>query len=268
MTGSVYDRLDAEWRSLARRPVPGTWDLSGTGIPGPSPVGDVPAAITAGRVVGVTVTRLGSGAGRLGAVVDACRRRDDPLAANRMLATLLALAAGGDPVAARAALQALVPVVAATAAGFAGYVGWGPWGSRVELDGEAAATMAELVRAPLPAGTAWPAAVLRSRLRDRLRTAVRRHRRLRDREPTLRDDAVHPATALDEAHSADERMARLVVDATRGGHISVTAAQTVLATTVFGWDTASLARLTGRDVRAVRTHRRRTEQRLGALLVA
>jgi hypothetical protein len=243
MTGSVRDRLDAEWRSLARRPVPAAWLVPAGGVP--------------------------TGLARLGAVVDACRDRDDAAAGNRVLGAVLALARAGDPLAARVALQALLPVVSSTAAGLAGYAGCGrPWATRAELDGEAAATMAELVRGPLPPGTAWPAAVLRSRLRDRLRTVVHRYRRTREREPALRDGDRHPPALLDDAHSADERMARLVLDATRGGHISVTAAQTVLATTVYGWDTASLARLTGRDVRAVRTHRRRTEQRLGALLVA
>ena len=32
MTGSVYDRLDAEWRSLARRPVPDAWLAEGSGL--------------------------------------------------------------------------------------------------------------------------------------------------------------------------------------------------------------------------------------------
>jgi hypothetical protein len=345
MTGSVYDRLDAEWRSLARRPVPEAWLAEGGALRGALEAGaaDGASVVAAGRIVGVTATAgdtrthpagaaggasadargraltpgagppagerwspgplgreeataaakarhpaagrgrghppAGAGAGRaggrepgcvrLGAVVEACRCRVDPVAGNRVLGAVLVLARAGDPLAGRAALQALVPMVAATAAGLAGYIGgWGPWASRAELDGEAAAVVAELVRSPLPAGTVWPAAVLRSRLRDRLRTTVARHRRQRRREPALADHDRHPATGLDEAHSAEERMARIVVDATRGGHISIVAAQTVLATTVYGWDTASIARLTGRDVRAVRTHRRRTEQRLSALLVA
>jgi hypothetical protein len=299
MTGSVYDRLDAEWRSLARRPMPDAWLAAGSGLREALEAGAAAGAgvVAAGRIVGMTATaaakarhpaagrwrghppaeavagRAGGGRDpggvRLGAVVDACRCRVDPVAGNRVLGAVLVLARAGDPLAGRAALQALVPMVAATAAGMAGYVGgWGPWACRAELDGEAAAVVAELVRSPLPAGTEWPAAVLRSRLRDRLRTTVARHRRQRRREPALGDHDRHPATGLDEAHSAEERMARIVVDATRGGHISIVAAQTVLATTVYGWDTASIARLTGRDVRAVRTHRRRTEQRLSALLVA
>lgn len=319
MTGSVYDRLDAEWRSLARRPVPDAWLAEGSALREGLEAGAAAGTgvVAAGRIVGVTATsaatraarppgataateqalaaakarhpaagrwrghppaeavagRAGGGRDtggvRLGAVVDACRCRVDPVAGNRVLGAVLVLARAGDPLAGRAALQALVPMVAATAAGMAGYVGgWGPWACRAELDGEAAAVVAELVRSPLPAGTEWPAAVLRSRLRDRLRTTVARHRRQRRREPALGDHDRHPATGLDEAHSAEERMARIVVDATRGGHISIVAAQTVLATTVYGWDTASIARLTGRDVRAVRTHRRRTEQRLSALLVA
>jgi hypothetical protein len=237
---TVYDLLDAEWRTLARRPVPSAWRSR------------PPLA----------------GAGRLGPVVESCRDRTDPATANRTLGAVLALAAGGDPLAARVALQAVLPLVVSTAAGLAGYVGWGPWTSRADLDGEAAATMVELIGAPLPPGTHWPAAALGSRLRDRLRTTVRRHRRQHQREPVLAADAAHPPSDLHEAYSAAERLARFVVDATRGGDISLTAAQTVLATTVYGWDTASVARLTGRDVRAVRAHRRRTEQRLATLVVA
>lgn len=240
MGSTVYDLLDAEWRTLARRPVPSAWR------------GRPPLA----------------GARRLGSLVESCRDRTDAPAANRTLGAVLALASGGDPLAARVALQAVLPLVVSTAAGLAGYVGWGPWTSRADLDGEAASTMVELIDGPLPPGTLWPAAVLGSRLRDRLRTTVRRHRRQHQREPALVADATHPPSDLHEAYSAAERLARFVVDATRGGDISLTAAQTVLATTVYGWDTASVARLTGRDARAVRAHRRRTEQRLAALVVA
>jgi hypothetical protein len=240
MGSTVHDLLDAEWRSLARRPVPEPWRSR------------PPLA----------------GATRLGPVVEDCRDRTDPAAGNRTLCAVLSFAAAGDPLAARVALQALLPLVASTAAGLAGYLGWGPWTSRADLDGEAAATMVELIGTPLPPGTRWPAAVLGSRLRDRLRTTIRRHRRQHQREPMLVADAAHPPSDLHEAYSAAERLAQFVVDATRGGDISLTAAQTVLATTVYGWDTASVARLTGRDVRAVRAHRRRTEQRLAALVVA
>ncbi|HET8621902.1 MAG TPA: hypothetical protein VFM27_23230, partial [Acidimicrobiales bacterium] len=271
MTGSVYDRLDAEWRSLARRPVPDAWLAEGSGLREALEGGAAggAGAVAAGRIVGVTATagrgvqapgevpapgvvpaRGGvcstgslrreetpaaakarhpaagrghsptvaaagrgdggrdSGGVRLGAVVEACRCRVDPVAGNRVLGAVLGIARAGDPLAGRAALQALVPMVAATAAGMAGYVGGqGPWASRAELDGEAAAVVAELVRSPLPARTVWPAAVLRSRLRDRLRTTVARHRRQRRREPALGDHDRHPATGLDEAHSAEERMA-------------------------------------------------------------
>ena len=240
MGSTVYDLLDAEWRTLARRPVPEAWRSR-------SPL----ASLT-----------------RLGPVVEACRDRTDPAAGNRTLGAVLGLATGGDPLAARVALQAVLPLVVSTAAGLAGYVGWGPWTSRTDLDGEAAGTMVELIGAPLPPGALWPAAVLGSRLRDRLRTTVRRHRRQHQREPVLVADTAHPPSDLHEAYSAAERLAQFVVDAARGGDISLTAAQTVLATTVYGWDTASVARLTDRDVRAVRAHRRRTEVRLASLVVA
>jgi hypothetical protein len=242
MTSSVFALLDAEWLTLGRRPVPEAWP--------------VVAPVLAGR-------------GRLAAVVDACRSGNDPAAANRALAGVLAVAATGDALARRTALQALVPVVAATAARLRGYVGWGPWATRAELDGDAAAALVELVGAGIPA-TAWPAAMVRSRLRDRLRTTVRRHARQRRREGTALDAVagggrVHPTGGLQDARSPEERAARAVVDAARRGTVSVAAAQTVLATSVFGWDPAAFAAHTGRDVRAVRTHRRRTAARLAAL---
>ncbi len=211
-----------------------------------------------------------AGLPRLATVVDACRSRTDADAANRALAGVLAVAAD-DPLARRTALQALLPVVAAVAAQLRGYVGWGPWTSRTELDGEAAAALVEVVGAGVPA-TRWPAAVVRSRLRDRLRTTVHRHRRQRHREGTpleaLERSVAHPTGGLHDAHSPEERAARFVVDAARSGTVSVAAAQTVLATSVLGWDTAGFAALTGRDVRAVRAHRRRTARSLASVAEA
>src|SRR5690606_6110774 len=198
-------------------------------------------------------------------VVRACRRRDDPEAANRALSGVLAAASTGDRLAARTALQALLPAVAATAAGLRGYVGWGPWASRDDLAAEAAAIAVEVASGPSPAA-AWPAAVLRSRLRDRLRAAVRRHVRQRRREGGAVEGAAHPVAALDHARTAEERMARTIVEAARVGDLTLAAAQTVLATTVYGWDARGFARVTGRDPRAVSAHRRRTERRLAELV--
>ncbi len=245
MGSSVFALLDAEWDALGRRPVPASW----TAV---APV-------------------LGPCA-RLASVVDACRDGTDPTAANRVLAGVLAVAAAGDggaDVARRTALQALLPLAASAAARMRGYVGWGPWATRSELEGDAAAALAEVVAAGV-GETAWPAVVVRSRLRDRLRTAVRRHERRRRREGTGLDGpdglgAAHPTAGLHDARCPEERAARAVVDAARAGTVSWAAAQTVLATSVFGWDPASFAALTGRDVRAIRTHRRRTARHLAAL---
>jgi hypothetical protein len=147
-----------------------------------------------------------------------------------------------------------------------GYVGWGPWATRCELEGDAVATLAEVVTAGVGA-TAWPAAMVKSRLRDRLRTSVRRHERRRRREGAGLDGlgAAHPTAGLHDARCPEERAARAVVDAVRSGAVSRAAGQTVLATSVFGWDPVSFAALTGRDVRAIRTHRRRTARHLAAL---
>jgi len=238
MPTSVFDRLDAEWRTHARRAVPQSWT-------------DASPALGRYR--------------RTGDVVDACRAGADPETANGVLGNLLAVAAGGDALAARSSLQALVPVTAKTAAAMRGYVGWGPWASRADLDADAAATVVELIDAGPPT-SAWPAAVLRSRLRDRLRATVRRHRRHREREGAPVERTSHPAAALHDAHSAEERVARVIVDAAHTGQLTVTAAQTLLATSVYGWDTNGFAVLTGRDVRAVRTHRRRTEPVLASLV--
>jgi hypothetical protein len=236
MGSSVFALLDAEWDALGRRPVPGWW----FGASRPHE--------------------------RLESVVDACRDGSDPGAANAMLAQVLAVAARGDDLARRTALQALLPLAAAAAARMRGYVGWGPWATRSELEGDAAAALVELV-ADGVGPTAWPAAVVRSRLRDRLRTTVRRHERGRRREGAGLDGlgARHPTTGLHDARCPEERAARVVVDAVLAGIVSRSAGQTVLATSVFGWDPASFAALTGRDVRAVRTHRRRTARHLAAL---
>lgn len=238
MAASVFDSLDAEWRVTRRTAVPAAWC-------------DVSPALGRYELVADAVA--------------ACRDRDDPHHANGVLAGVLAVASRGDRLARRTALQALLPVVASTAAGLAGYVGWGPWATRAELDAEAAATMVELTAAPPPA-TAWPAAVLRSRLRDRLRGTVRRHRRRLQREGHAVERIPHPVTVLEHARSAEERVARVIVEAARSGELTLSAAQTVLATTVYGWDAPGFARITGRDARAIGTHRRRTERRLAELV--
>jgi hypothetical protein len=243
MGSSVFGLLDAEWVALGRRPVPASWS----------------------RVAPVLAP-----CARLASVVDACRDGSDPAVANRMLAGVLAVAADGDDVARRTALQAVLPLAAAAAARMRGYVGWGPWATRSELEGDAAAALAEVVAAGVGA-TTWPAAVVRSRLRDRLRTTVRRHERRRRREGTGLDGvgaAAHPTTGLHDARCPEERAARAVVDAVRLGIVSRAAGQTVLATSVFGWDPANFAALTGRDVRAVRAHRRRTHRVFYAEAVA
>lgn len=234
MSRSVFALLDAEWRVLGGRPVPDVWSVEAPAL------ADLP---------------------RLDAVVAACRATGDPAAANRTLAGVLAVARGGDACARRTAVQALVPVAAATAARLRGYVGWGPWATRSELEADAAAALVEVVSAGLPP-TAWPAAVVRSRLRDRLRTTVRCHARRRRREGATLDGHAPPVSHIDDARCPEERAARRVVDAARRGVVTVAAAQTVLATSVYGWEPADFAALTGRDVRAVRTHRRRALRQL------
>ena len=241
MTSSVFDRLDAEWRAVGRRPVPDVWPIE---------------------------LRADPGLARLGAVVDACRDPGDPAAGHRLLGRVLVVAAAGDRLACRTAVQALLPVAASTAAKLRGYVGWGPWATGGELDGDAVAALAEVVCAGVPASP-WPAAVVRSRVRDRLRTTVRRHARRCRREGTALDAAAgRSVSRLEDARCPEEWAARTLVDAARLGVVTPAAAGTVLATTVYGWDPAEVAAATGRDVRAVRTQRRRTHRRLALALAS
>jgi hypothetical protein len=241
MTSSVFALLDAEWRVLGRRPVPEAWPVE---------------------------MRVDAGLPRLAAVVDTCRDGRDPVRAQWILAGVLAVAAAGDPLARRTAVQALLPAAAATAARLRGYVGWGPWPTRADLDGDAAAALAEVVGAGIPA-TAWPAAVVRSRVRDRLRTAVRRHARQHHREgAALAAATARAVTRLEDARCAEDWAARALLDAARLGVVSAGAAGTVLATAVCGWDPADVAARTGRDVRAVRTQGRRAQRRLALALAS
>jgi hypothetical protein len=241
MTSSVFALLDAEWRVLGRRPVPDAWPVE---------------------------IRVDAGLPWLAEVVDTCRDGGDPGRAQRTLAGVLAVAAAGDPLARRAAVQALLPVAAATAARLGGYVGWGPWPTRTDLDGDAAAALVEVVSAGIPA-TAWPSAVVRSRVRDRLRTAIRRHARQRHREGTaLVAATAREVSRLEDARCAEDRAARTLLDAARRGVVTRGAAGTVLATSVIGWDPAEVAAHTGRDVRAVRTQRRRAQRQLALALAS
>jgi hypothetical protein len=243
MRRTLYEQLDADWRPVARTAVPRRWQAAAPHLDGHRSTGDVIAA---------------------------CRDSDHPRTANRTLAALLHLAAKGDTLAVRAALQACIPLVSSAAASLRRVIGSSPWSSRPELDADAVAALVEIIHrsAGELAELDWPASVLRSRVRDRLRTTLRCWHRQQRRESGPIDSVPHPAASLEHASTVDERMATLVVSAVRSGHITQAAGQTVVATTVYGWDTGSFAAITGRDPRAVRTHRRRTEHRLAELVGA
>ena len=243
MRRTLYEQLDADWRRVARTAVPRRWLAATPDLADHRLTGDVIAA---------------------------CRDRDHPRTANRTLAALLALAATGDRLAVRAAVQACIPLVSSAASSLRRVIGSSPWSSRPELDADAVAALVEIAHrsAGELAALDWPASVLRSRVRDRLRTTLRRWHRQQRRESVPLDRAPHPAAPLEQASTVDEQLATFVVSAVRSGHITRSAGQTVVATTVYGWDTGSFAAITGRDPRAVRTHRRRTEHRLAELVAA
>lgn len=243
MRRTLFEQLDTEWQAVARRAVPERWLATAPVLRGHRLTGDI---------------------------ITACRDDDQPALANRTLAALLSLAARGDALAVRATLQACIPLVNSAASSLRRVVGSSPWTSRPELDADAVAALIEIIhRSAGELGQIdWPASVLRSRVRDRLRTALRAWHRQQRREGASIIGDHHPATPLDEARTADERLAGLVVSAVHDGKITAVAGQTVVATTVYGWDTQSFAAITGRDPRAVRTHRRRTERRLAELVAA
>ena len=234
--GRLFEALDAEWAVVGASP-------------------PARAAFERWAMVEPALAGMASPA----EAVRSCRAAT-PAAAAAVLGALLRHA--GEPLAARAVLQAVVPALRTLAARRAG-------GSRQLTrqtweagdDFEADVVEVALRRIAALAGTSptWPAQAICESTWMTVRAALVRSSRWGT--PASLDDDVADVVAS-PARSGAEALALAVVDAVRAQRLAVDDARVIYATRVLGHTPAELASAQGRDVRALRAQRARAERRL------
>jgi hypothetical protein len=188
-------------------------------------------------------------------------RSSSPAAAAAVLGALLRHA--GEPLAARAVLQAVVPSLRAQAARRVGGVrhlrtGQG-WEGADDFDADVVAVA--LARIAELAGTspAWPAQAICEATWASLRVSASHSvRQLLAEEIDAEAESVEAGPSRTDA----ETLAMVVAGAVRAQWLATDDAQVIYATRVLGHSPAELAAAQGRDVRALRAQRARAERRL------
>lgn len=177
-------------------------------------------------------------------VVAAINRPGDPDRSHQLLTDLL-VTAGGDPLAARAVLQAVLPGVrAAVGRRWRHARSAGPWTGPDEIaaDGISAAWDAIATRAGHRVDR--PAAAIVRHVEDRLRQDHRRWWRHTSRTAALPDHDAgghpHGTATAPTADAADPTA--FITDALRAGHIDRSQAAVLVATGVLGYSVADAAR--------------------------
>lgn len=234
--GRLFEALDAEWAVVGASP-------------------PARAAFERWAMVEPALAGMASPAD----AVRSCRAAT-PDAAAAVLGALLRNA--GEPLAARAVLQAVVPALRTLAARRAG-------GSRQLTrqaweagdDFEADVVEVALRRIAALAGTSptWPAQAICESTWMTLRAALVRSLRW-GTLASLHDDVANVVAS--PSRSGAEALALAVVDAVQAHRLAVDDARVIYATRVLGHSPAELARAQGRDVRALRAQRARAERRL------
>jgi hypothetical protein len=184
-----------------------------------------------------------------------------PVAAAAVLGALLRQA--GEPLGARAVLQAVVPSLRAQAARRVGGVrhlrtGQG-WEGSDDFDAEVVA--AALARIAVLAGTtpAWPAQAICEATWAGLRVSAGRSvRQLAAGEIDAEAESLEAGPSRTDA----ETLAMVVATAVTARWLDTDDAQVIYATRVLGHTPAELAAAQDRDVRALRAQRARAERRL------
>jgi hypothetical protein len=199
----------------------------------------------------------------LASPADAVRRcwSSRPPAAAAVLGALLRQA--GDPLAARAVLQAVVPALRNQASRRVGGVrhlrtGQG-WEGSDDFDADVVAVA--LARIDALAGTSppWPAQAICEATWACLRVSAARS--VRQPAPSEIEGEAERIEASPSRTDA-ETLALVVTTAVTGRWLAADDAQVIYATRVLGHTPAELAAAQGRDVRALRAQRARAERRL------
>jgi hypothetical protein len=218
-----------------------------------------------------------AGCSDLADVIGRCSRRDDAVAANAALAGLLRLAAT-DPLAERAALQAVVPGLKALAAR-ARRMGWSiddvhrrtteptPWVQEGELEQELVMLAWEQIRALAGDDVAYAALRILEPVWRRLRSRLASHRRRVARHvPLWPDDGDEELYACESEGTWERRSAELVRDAVHAGVMKQRDAEVIYGTRVLGYPVIEVAEQLQVDVKVLWARRRRAERALGAAL--
>lgn len=232
--GRLFEALDAEWAvvgaSAAARDAFGRWAV-------------VEPAL--------------AGAGRGHALVPGGEARR---AAAAVLGAMLRHA--GEPLAARAVLQAVVPALRALAARRAGSsrpLTRQTWEAADDFDADVVEVALRRIAALAGTSPTWPAQAICESTWMTLRAALVRSSRWGT--PTSLDENV-AAVVAGPARSGPEALALAVVDAVRAQRLAVDDARVIYATRVLGHTPTELANAEGRKVRALRAQRVRAERRL------
>ena len=184
---------------------------------------------------------------------DALRRR-------AVLGALLRHA--GEPLAARAVLQAVVPALRTLAArrvGGSRHLTRQPWEADDDFDADVVEVALRRIAALAGTSPTWPAQAICESTWMTVRAALVRSSRWGT--PASLEDEVANVVA-GPARSDAEALALAVVDAVRAQRLAVDDARVIYATRVLGHTPAELASAQGRKVRALRAQRVRAERRL------
>lgn len=196
--------------------------------------------------------------------VTACDRRYNPETSQTVLAGLVRHAAH-DPLAARAALQALLPGLVALgrrANRSRRLVGPGrPFATFEDLDAELLSIAFERLRSGTGSDSPWPATKILDSVWMRIRTLSRSHHRRSEVECAQVD---LPEQRAPDDRSVSEQLTRHIVEAVRAGAVRHGDAALVYSNRVLGRSMFDLARTTGRHESVLRRERSRGERALAA----
>lgn len=211
----------------------------------------------------------------LAEVLGRCGRRHDPIAANAALSALLRLA-GTESLAARTALQALLPGLKAQARR-ARRLGWSrddscrwtsqptPWLLEGELEQELVVLAWEQVLALAGQEVSYPALRVLEAVWRRVRVRLAAHRREAIRQVTLTPEDVDEEVFASAADLGWEREgASLVSEAIRAGVVSPDDGALIFETRVLGFPAVEVAAQRRVAAGTLRARRRRAERALRA----
>jgi hypothetical protein len=195
------------------------------------------------------------------AAVACCQRRDSPNA-HAVLAALLRLAAG-DPLAARAVLQAVLPALAGISRRWLGLARPGrACGSIEELDHQVILGAYERIAALAGTTAAWPANLIRQQTERRIRYLNEAHRLECRRRPLLAplyDDVSAPQ---DAERDVARELTNQIADAVRRTELSPVEASVIVRTRILGHRPVDVARDLGNSTYWLYKLRARAEMRL------